>query len=223
MDLDEPRLIEDAGVAARVAAIIEPSLKGIGYRLVRVRVTGHNGCTVQIMAERPDGTMTVSDCETVSRAVSPVLDADDPIDKAYHLEISSPGIDRPLVRVSDFERWAGHEAKIEMRVPVNGRKRFRGIVLGVENGAAVMQRLDPKPDEDARVLLPIRDIEQAGLSLTDELIRESLRRDKAAREAAGTKDPDADDVELDDASEDEASDEAPASPKPGKGRRSTKE
>lgn len=212
MDLDEPRLIEDSGVAGRVAAIVEPSLRGIGYRLVRVRVTGHNGCTVQIMAERPDGTMTVDDCEAVSRAVSPVLDVDDPIDRAYHLEISSPGIDRPLVRVSDFERWSGHEAKIEMRVPVGGRKRFRGLVLGTEDGAAVVQRLDAKPDEEPRVLLPIRDIEDARLVLTDELIRESLRRDKAAREAAGVEDPEAD-----------TNDDAPSTPAKGKGRRSTKE
>ncbi len=212
MDLDEPRLIEDSGVAGRVAAVVEPSLRGIGYRLVRVRVTGHNGCTVQIMAERPDGTMTVDDCEAVSRAVSPVLDVDDPVDRAYHLEISSPGIDRPLVRVSDFERWAGHEAKIQMRIPVDGRKRFRGFVLGVEGGAAVVRRLDPKPEEDPQALLPIRDIEEAHLVLTDELIRESLRRDKAAREARGAEAPEAEDI-----------DEAPESPKKGKGRRSTKE
>jgi ribosome maturation factor RimP len=199
-------------VAGRVAAVVEPSLRGIGYRLVRVRVTGHNGCTVQIMAERPDGTMTVDDCEAVSRAVSPVLDVDDPVDRAYHLEISSPGIDRPLVRVSDFERWAGHEAKIQMRIPVDGRKRFRGFVLGVEGGAAVVRRLDPKPEEDPQALLPIRDIEEAHLVLTDELIRESLRRDKAAREARGAEAPEAEDI-----------DEAPESPKKGKGRRSTKE
>jgi ribosome maturation factor RimP len=210
MDLDEPRLIEDSGVAGRVAAIVEPSLRGVGYRLVRVRVTGHNGCTVQIMAERPDGTMTVDDCEAVSRAVSPVLDVDDPIDRAYHLEISSPGIDRPLVRISDFDRWAGHEAKIEMRVPVGGRKRFRGLVTGTEDGHAVLHRLDAKPGEDSRALLPIRDIEEARLVLTDELIRESLRRDKAAREATG--DPDADPNE-----------DVPATPAKGKGRRSTKE
>ena len=109
-DLDEPRLIADKGVAARVGAVVEPVLRDLGYRLVRVRVTAQNGCTVQIMAERPDGTMSVDDCEAVSRAVSPALDVDDPVDRAYHLEISSPGIDRPLVRVSDFARWAGHEA-----------------------------------------------------------------------------------------------------------------
>lgn len=212
MDLDEPRLIEDSGVAGRVAAVVEPSLRGIGYRLVRVRVTGLNGCTVQIMAERPDGTMTVDDCEAVSRAVSPVLDVDDPVDRAYHLEISSPGIDRPLVRVSDFRRWAGHEAKIQMRVPTAGRKRFRGVILGVEEAAVSLRRLDPKPEEEPQVLLPIRDIEEAHLVLTDELIRESLRRDKAARESAGAEPAAA-----------ETDDEAPEIPVKGKGRRSTKE
>ena len=108
-------------MAARVAAIAEPVLDGLGYRLVRVRVSGIAGCTVQIMAERPDGTMTIEDCETVSRALSPVLDVADPIDRAYRLEISSPGIDRPLVRRSDFERYAGNQVKIEMTVAVDGR------------------------------------------------------------------------------------------------------
>jgi ribosome maturation factor RimP len=102
-----------------------------------VRVTPTNGCTVQIMAERPDGTMSVSDCETVSRAISPVLDLEDPIDTAYYLEISSPGIDRPLVRESDFVRWTGYDTKIEMAVPLEGRKRFRGFLRGVENGMLV--------------------------------------------------------------------------------------
>jgi ribosome maturation factor RimP len=178
-DLDEPRLIADKGVAARVGAVVEPVLRDLGYRLVRVRVTAQNGCTVQIMAERPDGFMSVDDCEAVSRAVSPALDVDDPVDRAYHLEISSPGIDRPLVRVSDFARWAGHEAKIEMAAPLDGRKRFRGVVTGVEGEGAVLQRRDAAAGEDPRVVLPIRDIAEARLVLTDELIRESLRRGKA--------------------------------------------
>ena len=132
----EPRLIVEQGVAARVAAIAEPILVGIGYRLVRVRISGLDGCTVQIMAERPDGTMTVEDCETVSRALSPVLDVADPIDRAYRLEISSPGMDRPLVRRSDFERHAGHQLKVEMAVALDGRRRFRGLLTGVEGEAA---------------------------------------------------------------------------------------
>ncbi len=115
---DEPRLITEPGRAARVAALAEPVLAGLGYRLVRVRISGFAGCTVQIMAERPDGTMTIEDCETASRALSPVLDAADPIEGSYRLEISSPGIDRPLVRRSDFDRYAGHVAHIEMLAPI---------------------------------------------------------------------------------------------------------
>src|SRR6186713_3703279 len=115
--LNEPRLVIEPGVAARVSAVAEPVLNGMGYRLVRVRISGEAGTTVQIMAERPDGTMLIEDCEAVSRALSPVLDIADPIDRAYRLEISSPGIDRPLVRKSDFERYTGHLAKIETAIP----------------------------------------------------------------------------------------------------------
>src|SRR5580658_3166626 len=117
---DEPRLIIEPGRAARVAALVEPVLAELGYRLVRVRVSGLAGCTVQVMAERPDGTMTIEDCETASRALSPVLDAADPIEGAYRLEISSPGIDRPLVRRSDFERHEGAEVKVELAAPFDG-------------------------------------------------------------------------------------------------------
>ena len=170
-------------MAARVAAIAEPVLDGLGYRLVRVRVSGSDGCTVQIMAERPDGTMTIEDCEAASRALSPVLDVADPIERAYRLEISSPGIDRPLVRRSDFERYAGHEAKIEMAVPLDGRKRFRGMLLGVEGEAARLRRDDAADGEAAEVLLPIDDMAEARLVLTDALVAESLRRGKAARSA----------------------------------------
>src|SRR4029077_9630273 len=117
----EPRLIAESGTAARVAALAEPILHGLGFRLVRVRVSGADGCTVQVMAEKPDGTMLIEDCEAASRALSPVFDAADPIDRAYRLEISSRGIDRPLVRRADFERYAGHVVKIEMAVPRDGR------------------------------------------------------------------------------------------------------
>src|SRR5262249_54183907 len=132
----EPRLITEPGRAARVAALAEPVLAGLGYRLVRVRISGFAGCTVQIMAERPDGTMTIEDCEAASRALSPVFDVTDPIEGAYRLEISSPGIDRPLVRRSDFERYAGHVAQVEMQVPIEGRKRFRGELQGTEGERA---------------------------------------------------------------------------------------
>ena len=113
-DAAEPRIVTESGLEARIAHIVEPVIAGLGYRLVRVKVSSLNGTTLQIMAERPDGTMNVEGCERLSRDLSPALDVEDPIDRAYHLEVSSPGIDRPLVRRSDFERWAGHHAKIEL-------------------------------------------------------------------------------------------------------------
>src|ERR1700745_1198022 len=150
--LAEPRLVVEPGVAARVAAGGGPVLQGMGYRLVRIRVTGEAGCTVQIMAERPDGSMQIEDCEAVSRALSPVLDIADPIERAYRLEISSPGIDRPLVRRSDFGRYAGHLVKVEMAVAHHGRKRFRGHLAGVEGDAVRLRRDDVPSGEEADVL-----------------------------------------------------------------------
>ena len=182
-DLAEPRRLTETGTAAAVAVIAERTIMPMGYRLVRVRLTGTNGGTVQIMAERPDGTMTVADCETISRALSPVLDADDPIGKAYHLEVSSPGIDRPLVRASDFQRWAGHEAKIETTLIVAGRRRFRGILLGADGGKAKIRRTDAHPGEATDIDLRIDDMSEAHLVLTDALVTESLRRAKAASKA----------------------------------------
>jgi len=178
--LAEPRLVVEPGVAARVSAVAAPVLQQMGYRLVRIRISGEAGCTVQIMAERPDGTMQIEDCEAISRALSPVLDIADPIERAYRLEISSPGIDRPLVRRSDFERYAGHLVKIEMAVAHQGRKRFRGLLDGVDGDAVRLHRDDTKAGEDADVLLTMEDIAEARLVLTDELIAESMRRGKAA-------------------------------------------
>jgi len=184
----EPRLIVEPGLSARVATIAEPVLEQLGYRLVRVKVSAADGCTVQIMVERPDGTMIVEDCETVSRTLSPVLDAADPIDKAYRLEISSPGIDRPLVRKSDFDRYAGHLVKIETEIPIDGRKRFRGLLIGTEGEAARIRQDDKKDDTEAggaaEILLPIEEMSEAKLVLTDELVTEALRRGKAAERAA---------------------------------------
>jgi len=170
---DEPRLIVEPGLPARVAAIVEPVLHQLGFRLVRVRVSGSEGCTVQIMAERPDGSMTVEDCEVVSRALSPVLDVADPIEGSYRLEISSPGIDRPLVRRSDFDRYAGHVAQIEMQLPIDGRKRFRGELHGTDGECARICC-----DETNDVLLRIDDMAEARLVLTDALVAESLRKSK---------------------------------------------
>jgi ribosome maturation factor RimP len=174
----EPRLVVETGLAARVAATASPVLEGLGYRLVRVRVSGSEGCTVQIMAERPDGSMNVEDCEQVSRALSPVLDVADLIDRAYRLEISSPGLDRPLVRRSDFERNAGQVVKIEMASPFEGRRRFRGTILGLEGDHARLRRDDAKDGEPIDVTLPIGEMEEAKLVLTDALIAQSLRRGK---------------------------------------------
>jgi ribosome maturation factor RimP len=178
----EPRLIVEPGLPARVAAIAEPVVEQLGYRLVRVKISAADGCTVQIMAERPDGTMAVEDCEAVSRALSPVLDMADPIERAYRLEISSPGIDRPLVRKSDFDRYAGHLVKIETEMPIGGRKRFRGELLGTEGDAARIRH--DEAGEEAEVLLPIEEISEAKLVLTDELVTQALRREKAAKRQA---------------------------------------
>ena len=175
----EPRLIVEPGLAARVAVIAEPVIEQLGYRLVRVRISGADGCTVQIMAERPDGTMAVEDCEAVSRALSPVLDVADPIERAYRLEVSSPGIDRPLVRKSDFDRYAGHLVRIETTIPIDGRKRFRGELIGTEGEAARLRHNEA--GEETEVLLPIEEISEAKLVLTDELVTQALRREKGAK------------------------------------------
>ncbi|MCP4385497.1 MAG: ribosome maturation factor RimP [Hyphomicrobiales bacterium] len=172
-DKSEPRIVTETGLEARIAHIVEPPIRDLGYRLVRVKLSALNGSTLQIMAERPDGTMTVDDCERLSRDLSPALDVEDPVDTAYHLEVSSPGIDRPLVRRTDFERWAGHLAKIELAQPISGRKRFRGTLAGVEDGSTRVELTTPFEGETT-VRLPLRDIREAKLVLTDALVRDSL-------------------------------------------------
>jgi ribosome maturation factor RimP len=171
----ETRLARETGPAQRVAALVEPVLAGMGFRLVRVKMSGQ---TLQIMAERPDGTFTIDDCEAVSRAISPMLDVEDPIASRYHLEVSSPGIDRPLVRPSDFEAWAGHEAKIEMAVPVAGRKRFKGTLEGYHDGEVRLFIENPEGAAKEPVLIgvPFADIGEARLVLTDELIAAARAR-----------------------------------------------
>ncbi|MEO0327691.1 MAG: ribosome maturation factor RimP [Pseudomonadota bacterium] len=187
--MSNERIIIETGLEARIASIIEPEIEDLGYRLVRVKLSGQNGMTLQIMAERDDGTMNVEACEAVSRAVSPVLDIEDPIDRAYHLEVSSPGIDRPLVRRDDFVTWTGHVAKLETTQLVNGRKRYKGIILGTVGDDITFRREAPAKDEDAEFVIPIHAIKEARLILTDELIREALKRDKALREANGIEEP----------------------------------
>jgi ribosome maturation factor RimP len=175
------RLARETGVARRVADLIEPVLVGLGYRLVRVRMTGQDGHILQIMAERPDGSFLIDDCEKASRAISPLLDVEDPVAGSYMLEMSSPGIDRPLVRPEDFERWAGHEAKIEMQTPIDGRRRFRGVLEGFADGEARLFLPAPEAgDEDILVGLSFDDIAEARLVMTDKLIDDARNKVSAA-------------------------------------------
>ena len=187
-ETNRQRLGGESGVDARVAHIIEPLAESMGYHLVRVRMNGNNGGTLQIMAERHDGTMAVEDCEALSRAISPVLDVEDPIPQAYHLELSSPGIDRPLVRKSDFSRWAGHLTKLETREAIEGRRRFRGVMTSAGDDGFVIE-LDGSAAGE-RVAIPYALVHDARLVLTDELIEASLKADKEARRARAAADND---------------------------------
>ena len=157
-----------------IAELIEPTLADLGYELVRVQFQGARTKVLQIMAERADGAeMTVEDCADISRAISPVLDVADPIDEAYSLEVSSPGLDRPLTRRKDFERYAGFEAKVETAAPVDGRRRFKGLLKGLSEADEVMMAV-----QEGEVNIPLDLIEKAKLVLTDELIAAALKDDK---------------------------------------------
>ena len=180
----DDRIIRESGIDARVAMIIQPVLRAIGFRLVRVQLSGQNGLTLQIMAEREDGTMTVEDCEEVSRAVSPALDVEDPIEKAYHLEVSSPGIDRPLVRKSDFSTWLGHLVKMETSVLVATKKRFKGKIEEADDEGVLIRFEKAAYGEEPTVRVPYDAIAEARLILTDDLIRDALSKDNRARKEA---------------------------------------
>lgn len=185
--LDEPRLVSETGLAARIARIADATLQGLGFRLVRVKISAQDGMTLQIMAERPDGTMNIADCELASETLSPTLDVEDGISQAYRLELSSPGIDRPLVRVSDFRRAIGHEARIELATAgPDGRKRFRGVIGAVEGDGreAILMfvRNDARAEEDPHVRIALGSLDEARLVLTEQLIRESLRAGKVGAE-----------------------------------------
>lgn len=171
------RFARESGLAAEVARIVEPVIEDAGYRLVRVSILSGQDRVLQIMAERPDGSITVDDCEAISKGISPVLDVADPIAGNYRLEISSPGIDRPLVRPSDFEDWAGHEAKIELKEPIDGRRRFKGVIDGFE-GNEVRITADTGEHGVQHLGLPVELIADAKLVLTDDLIRDALARAK---------------------------------------------
>ena len=186
------RFILESGLAAQFAAIIEPTIIDLGFRLVRVSILGKEGKTVQIMAERPDGTISIDDCESISKQISPVLDVNDVLAGAYRLEVSSPGIDRPLVRPSDFEDWQGYEAKVELKEAVDGRRRFKGTLDGFHNGEVLME-CDVEGVGLQVLGFPVHLVSDAKLVLSDYLIREALTR--AKKEKSGRP---ADGIEVDD-------------------------
>ena len=166
----QKRFIRESGVAAQIAALAEPVIEELGLRLVRVTLLSQGSTTVQIMADRPAGTITVDDCALISRRLSPLLDVEDPISGGYVLEVSSPGIARPLVRPSDFEDWAGFEAKIELAEMIDGRRRFRGVIDGFEDGE-VRLRMELKDFDEPQVVgLPAHLIADAKLVLNDSLL-----------------------------------------------------
>lgn len=198
-ELPQQRLILETGLAARVAAIIEPAIEGLGYRLVRVKITAQNSTTIQVMAERPDGTFTIEDCEVVSKDISPLLDVDDPVKSAYQLEVSSPGIDRSLVRAIDFVRAVSHEAKIELIRPIDtgtgvGRRRYRGAILRAD-----AQTVDIQIDQEGgavAVTLPYDAMDEARLMMSDALI-EAAQRAQAQAEAVTDSQPNLNDNDSD--------------------------
>ena len=173
--LPEQRLRSEQGIARRVAEVVEAPIEALGYRIVRIRLTGQNGQTLQIMAERPDGSMTIAGCQEISRAISPLLDVDDPISGKYALEVSSPGIDRPLVRPQDFESWSGFEAKLEMKMLIGGRKRFRGKLEGFEDGEVRLWFEDTDAQQAVVIGLPFDQLADAKLVLTDDLLAAAQR------------------------------------------------
>jgi ribosome maturation factor RimP len=178
------RLKSETGVAARVAEIIEPVIEDLGYRLVRVRFTGDAGGTLQVMAENPDGGFSIEDCVGLTRVLSPLLDVEDPVSSAYRLEVSSPGIDRPLVRPEDFERSAGLEAKVELREPLAGRRRFRGLIEGFADGEVRLVMELAGHDDPQIVGLPFALIGEAKLVMTEALLKGAGMRPQGSTEPA---------------------------------------
>lgn len=170
----------ESGTARRVADLVEPVIEDLGYRLVRVRISGQHGMTVQVMAERSDGTLEIDDCVAITRVLSPLLDVDDPIPGGYRLEVSSPGIDRPLVRPGDFERWAGHEAKIELSELLAGRKRFRGLLEGYAEGEVRLQMEIEGHQSPQIVGIPFDLIHSAKLVMTDDLLKRTGQQGRPA-------------------------------------------
>ncbi len=174
-----PDLIARAAMDRRIAEIITPVLEGMGFELVRVRLMGGKHQTLQIMAQRPDGSIEVDDCADISTQLSAVLDVEDPILDAYTLEVSSPGIDRPLTRLKDFAQWEGYVAKIETDELIDGRRRFKGVLAGVEGDEVLIEIADDK-GEEITIGLNFDWLAEAKLVLTDALIRDVLRARKSA-------------------------------------------
>lgn len=168
--LNEKRYIKETGLETRIAAIVEPVANDLGYALVRVKVTPDNGCTLQIMAEDAEGRFSIADCERLSKDLSPVLDVEDPIEREYHLEVSSPGIDRPLVRARDFAAYVGHEAKLELSDMLEGRRRFRGAIAAADDETVTITLPDAPVGTDADHRLPLSMLAEAKLVMTDALL-----------------------------------------------------
>ena len=171
-------LIAKTGIDRRLADIIGPPIEGLGFELVRIRMQGGRHPLLQIMADRPEGGIDVDDCGAISTAVSAVLDVEDPIEEKYTLEVSSPGIDRPLTRLKDFDVWEGYEARIETEEQIDGRKRFKGILRGTEDDEVLIEI--ENQGEQVTIGLKFDWLSDAKLILTDELIAEMLRQRKAA-------------------------------------------
>lgn len=203
-DLTEKRYIKETGLETRIARIIEPVANDLGYALVRVKVTQENGCTLQIMAEDETGRFAITDCERLSKDISPVLDVEDPIDREYHLEVSSPGIDRPLVRARDFRAYLGHEAKVELADALDGRKRFRGLIAGVTDDTVTIRIPDAPKDTDPNFVLPLVSLAEAKLVMTDKLMNLAAADQDENPIDEGD---DVETVELDPNSDDELSEE----------------
>ena len=166
-------LIAKAAIDRRLAGIVTPTIEGLGFELVRLRLMGGKRHVLQIMADRPDGGIEVDDCARISRAVSAVLDVEDPIAGEYVLEVSSPGIDRPLTRIKDFERYAGYEARLETSEAIDGRRRFKGELAGVQDGEVLVEI------PEGVIGLSFDLLADAKLVLTDALVAESLATRKA--------------------------------------------
>jgi len=177
--LQEPRLIVETGVEHQIGAVIALVIASMGFRLVRVKISQRDGMTLQIMLERADGSLTIEDCDLLSSTISPLLDVEDLIAGQYNLEVSSPGIDRPLVRISDFVRAIGSEAKIETLESIDGKRKLRGIIAGVDEADFT---LEGQEEGAASMVIAFDNVKQARLVLTDELIRAALRADKQARD-----------------------------------------